>query len=101
MERRIYTLGWFFSSQACQQMHWKSEHKVRCKEFQGSSTSVMMNLAQTEVTNRVFKASSAAVNRSTCTSSIALIPECGRGTSRTIKQPKSVRACFLLANVSY
>ncbi|KAG5048334.1 hypothetical protein AAZX31_04G057000 [Glycine max] len=79
-----------YCSQACQQMHWKSEHKVRCKEFQGSSTSVMMNLAQTEVTNRVFKASSAAVNRSTCTSSIALIPECGRGTSRTIKQPKSV-----------
>ncbi|KAG5030882.1 hypothetical protein AAZX31_06G054500 [Glycine max] len=74
-----------YCSQACQQAHWKSEHKMRCKEFQGSAS--VMNLDQTEVTNRVFKAS-AAVN--TSTSSIALIPECGRGTSRTIKQPKTV-----------
>ncbi|TKY74829.1 Ubiquitin carboxyl-terminal hydrolase 19 [Spatholobus suberectus] len=74
-----------YCSQACQQAHWKSEHKMRCKEFQSSTSA--MNLAQTGLTNRGFRAS-AAVNGST--SSIALIPECGRGTSRPIKQPKNV-----------
>ncbi|XP_029126755.1 ubiquitin carboxyl-terminal hydrolase 18 isoform X2 [Cajanus cajan] len=57
---------------------------MRCKEIQSSSA---VNLAQTGLTNRGSNAS-AAVNKST--SSIALIPECGRGTSRPIKQPKSV-----------
>jgi len=69
---------------------------MRCKEFQGSAS--VMNLDQTEVTNRVFKAS-AAVN--TSTSSIALIPECGRGTSRTIKQPKTVRPCLITTKKNY
>ncbi|ESW08912.1 hypothetical protein PHAVU_009G084800 [Phaseolus vulgaris] len=70
-----------YCSQACQQAHWQSEHKMRCKEFQ------MQGVSQTGLTNRGFKAS-AAVNRST--TSIALIPECGRGISRPIKQPKDV-----------
>ncbi|KAK7352614.1 hypothetical protein VNO80_18038 [Phaseolus coccineus] len=70
-----------YCSQACQEAHWKSEHKMRCKEFQ------MQGVSQTGLTNRGFKAS-AAVNRST--TSIALIPECGRGISRPIKQPKDV-----------
>ncbi|CAJ1973610.1 unnamed protein product [Sphenostylis stenocarpa] len=69
------------SSQACQQAHWKSEHKTRCKELQ------MQGVSQTGLTNRGFKASD-AVNRST--TSIALIPEYGRGISRPIKQPKDV-----------
>ncbi|XP_027354132.1 ubiquitin carboxyl-terminal hydrolase 18-like [Abrus precatorius] len=72
-----------YCSQACQQAHWKSEHKMKCKELQSTSA---MNLAQTGPINRGFRAS-APVNRST--SSIALIPECGSGTSRPIKQPKN------------
>ncbi|RDY08579.1 Ubiquitin carboxyl-terminal hydrolase 19, partial [Mucuna pruriens] len=63
IERRNY-----FGSQACQQAHWESEHKMRCKKFQSSS----------------------AMNLNGSTSSIALIPECGRGTSRPIKQPTNV-----------
>ncbi|XP_047170037.1 ubiquitin carboxyl-terminal hydrolase 18-like [Vigna umbellata] len=70
-----------YCSQACQQAHWKSEHKMSCKEFQKQGVS------QTGLINRGFKAS-AAVNRST--TSIALIPECGRGISRPIKQLKDV-----------
>ncbi|XP_061374902.1 ubiquitin carboxyl-terminal hydrolase 18-like [Gastrolobium bilobum] len=72
-----------YCSEACQQSHWKSEHKMKCKEFQSTSA---INLAQTGPVNSGFKAS-AAVNKST--SSIALIPECGRGTSRPNKQPKN------------
>ncbi|KAJ1378103.1 Zinc finger, MYND-type [Sesbania bispinosa] len=72
-----------YCSEACQQSHWKSEHKIKCKEFRSNSA---INLAKTGPTNSGFKAS-AAVNGST--SSIALIPECGRGTSRPIKQPKN------------
>jgi len=52
----------------------------------------MQGVSQTGLTNRGFKAS-AAVNRST--TSIALIPECGRGISRPIKQPKDVRVCLV------
>ncbi|KAJ1380981.1 Zinc finger, MYND-type [Sesbania bispinosa] len=72
-----------YCSETCQQSHWKSEHKIKCKEFQSNSA---INLAKTGPTNSGFKAST-AVKRST--SSIALIPECGRGISRPIKQPKN------------
>ncbi|MED6203637.1 hypothetical protein PIB30_001335 [Stylosanthes scabra] len=70
-----------YCSQACQQMHWKSEHKLKCKEVHST-----MNLAQSGPASPGFKAS-AAVNKST--SSIALIPACGREISKPIKQPKN------------
>ncbi|KAL4276915.1 hypothetical protein HN51_059562 [Arachis hypogaea] len=70
-----------YCSQACQQMHWKSDHKLKCKEVHST-----MNLAQSGPASPGFKAS-AAVNKST--SSIALIPACGREISKPIKQPKN------------
>ncbi|MED6176688.1 Ubiquitin carboxyl-terminal hydrolase 19 [Stylosanthes scabra] len=70
-----------YCSQACQQMHWKSEHKLKCKEVHST-----MNLAQSGPPSPGFKAS-AVVNKST--SSISLVPACGREISKPIKQPKN------------
>lgn len=72
----------FSSSFECQQSHWKSGHKAKCKDFRDTGA---LNSAQNGATNRGFKASAVGGKSP---SSIALVPGCG--TSRPIKQPKDV-----------
>ena len=67
----------FFSSQACQQSHWKSGHKSKCKNVELCSAN---NLTSSGVNNRGGKKSPF----------IGLVPSSGTSTSRPIKQPKSV-----------
>ncbi|KAJ1430155.1 Zinc finger, MYND-type [Sesbania bispinosa] len=65
-----------YCSTECQQSHWRSGHKAKCKDSQSGAT------------NGGFKASAGVAKSSP---SIALIPSCGSsGTSRPIKQPKDV-----------
>lgn len=73
-----------FSSQECQETHWKSGHKAKCKTLHDTSA---INSGQNEVTKRGSKASPAGGKSSP---SIALIPSSGSGTSKPIKQPKDV-----------
>jgi hypothetical protein len=75
---------WFSSSTECQQSHWKSGHKDKCKNVG------VLNSPQNGTTNGGFKAS-AAVGKSS--NLIALVPS-GCGISRPIKKPKDV--IFLL-----
>jgi len=73
----------FCSSQECQQSHWRSGHKIVCKDFHQAGA---RSPAQNGVINRGFKSSAAGGKSS---SAIALIP--ARGTIyRPIKQPKDV-----------
>lgn len=78
----LCVLCWFSSSTACQETHWNSGHKAKCKNY---STVSGLNSAQNGATNRGFKASSAGGKSS---NSIALVPSCG--TSRPIKPLKDV-----------
>ncbi|GAU17666.1 hypothetical protein TSUD_07270 [Trifolium subterraneum] len=69
-----------YCSTECQQSHWKSGHKDKCKDIG------VLNSGQNGTTNGGFKAS-AAVGKSS--NLIALVPS-GYGTSRPIKKPKDV-----------
>ncbi|XP_054819269.1 ubiquitin carboxyl-terminal hydrolase 18-like [Prosopis cineraria] len=73
-----------YCSQTCQQSHWKSGHKSKCKDVHLSSGK---HSTQTGATNRGPKASLAGGKH---LSSIALVPACGTSSSRPIKHPKSV-----------
>ncbi|CAJ2675132.1 unnamed protein product [Trifolium pratense] len=69
-----------YCSTECQQSHWNSGHKEKCKNVG------VLNSGQNGTTNGGFKAS-AAVGKSS--NLIALVPS-GCGTSRPIKKPKDV-----------
>jgi len=76
-------LCWFSSSPKCQQSHWNSGHKEKCKSNSGANG---FNSAPNGATNGGFKASAAGGKGSNL---IALVPS-GYGTSRPIKKPKDV-----------
>ncbi|XP_028777372.1 ubiquitin carboxyl-terminal hydrolase 18 [Neltuma alba] len=73
-----------YCSQTCQQSHWNSGHKSKCKDVHLSSGN---NSTQAGATNRRSKASAAGGKN---LSSIALVPASGTSSSRPIKHPKSV-----------
>ncbi|KAK4274514.1 hypothetical protein QN277_017722 [Acacia crassicarpa] len=73
-----------YCSLTCQQSHWKSEHKSKCKDVHLSNGN---NLTLTPATNRGSKASAAGGKN---LSSIALVPASGTSRSKPIKHPKSV-----------
>lgn len=72
-----------YCSTECQQSHWNSGHKKKCKSNSGAN---VFNSAPNGATNGVFKASAAGGKGSNL---IALVPS-GYGTSRPIKKPKDV-----------
>lgn len=68
-----------YCSQKCQEAHWKSGHKKKCKDFQAPVVN------STAIANSGHKTSGAAVKSF---SAIALVPP--RGISKHIKQPKEI-----------
>ena len=75
-------LIFFPSSHKCQEAHWKSGHKTKCKDLRPPGVNSTAGSGR----------KTSGLGGKSC-SGIALVPAHGRGISKPIKQPKKVIVC--------